>query len=643
MKRGLLALGAAALALGLSGAAPAAWADDTSSGSTIRNVDTTAFPTVKVEVRLSGPAPDLASFHLRENGVTVPDGTLTVTPLRQTARPVGTVLVIDTSGSMGTRGAIDQAKSAARQFVAGRGPNEWTAIVSFSSAPVVRSNFTQDSAALGAAIDSLQAVGETALWDGLTTAAHLYDQRPDLQPNIVLLSDGADSISTGNEAQAVAALNGAHAAVFAIGIASGEFDPSGLNRLVGGAGGTVTTSNNPSDLGAQFNRIRGAIENQYEISYQSKSNGGSLVLDLTAGTTTLSAQTRAGTTGAAAAPATVSGPSGLFSSGASKWLLFLLAALAAGLLAFAILLIFGRRDDSLDSRLSPYAGMDLTAEDGGAGGEPAGPTFIESGLVQRAVGLTSKMAGRGDLLVKVERLLEQANLPLRPAEALFFYAAGVSLIGIVAVTGAPSVAVGLIFAGLAAAIPVIVVRQMRRRRLKAFEAQLPDTLNLLAGSLRAGYSFLQGLEAVVKETSDPMARELRRVLAEGRLGRPLEDALGDVAVRMESRDFDWSVLAIRIQREVGGNLAELLQTVAETMVQRSRLRGEVKALTAEGRISGIIMGLLPVALGLFMFTASPSYINDLFSSVAGWAMVIGSAVMAAAGFAWIQKIIKIEV
>jgi len=429
--------------------------------------------------------------------------------------------------------------------------------------------------------------------------------------------------------------------VFAVGIASGEFDPSGLNRLVGGAGGTVTTSNNPTDLGAQFSRIRGAIENQYEVSYRSTSNGGSLALDLTAGGTTLSAQTRAGTTGAAAAPAAVSAPGGLLAAGGSKWLLLLLAAVAAGLFGLAILLIFGRREDTLDSRLSAYAGMARPADEDGAG-EAAGPTFIESGLVKRAVGLTSKMAGR-DLLVRVERLLEQANLPLRPAEALFFYAVGVVLIGIVAVAGAPSTATGLIFAGLAAAIPIVVVRQMRRRRLKAFEAQLPDTLNLLAGSLRAGYSFLQGLEAVVKETTGPMGRELRRVLAEARLGRPLEDALGDVAVRMESRDFDWSVMAIRIQREVGGNLAELLQTVAETMVQRSRLRGEVKALTAEGRISGIIMGLLPVGLGLFMFTASPSYIQDLFSSTTGWVMVIGSAVMAGAGFAWIQKIIKIEV
>ena len=645
MRRSLLALaGATAVALALPGAG---WADSGSAGGSsagvIRNIDTTAFPTVRLEVRIPGAAPDLRAFHLRENGVAVPDGNLTVQPLRQTSRPIGTVLVIDTSGSMASHGALEQAKAAARQFIAGRGPNEWTALVSFSSAPVTRSNFTQDAGALNAAIDSLQAVGETALWDGLTSAAHLYDQRPDLQPNIVLLSDGADSISSGNEGQAVAAINGAHAALFAVGIASGEFDPSGLNRLVGGAGGTVTTSNNPSDLGAQFGRIRGAIENQYEVSYQSTSKGGALALDLTAGATRLSAQTQAGTSGPAAAPTAVSAPHGLFASSSSKLLLFLLAAAAAGAMAFALLLIFGQRDDSLEGRLSPYAGMGAPAEEAGSNPAGAGPTFIESDLVQRAVGLTSKFAQRGDVLVKVERLLEQANLPLRPAEALFFYAAGASLFGILAVFAAPTLAVGLIFAGLAAALPVVVVRQMRKRRLKTFEAMLPDTLNLLAGSLRAGYSFLQGLEAVVKETSDPMGRELRRVLAEARLGRPLEDALGDVAVRMESRDFDWSVLAIRIQREVGGNLAELLQTVAETMVQRSRLRGEVKALTAEGRISGIIMGLLPVGLGLFMFTASPGYINDLFNSFTGWAMVIGSAVMAAAGFAWIQKIIKIEV
>ncbi|HYH50332.1 MAG TPA: type II secretion system F family protein [Acidimicrobiia bacterium] len=603
-------------------------------------MDTTEFPTVRLEVRLSGPAPGLDEFHLRENGVLLPDANLAVQALRQTNRPVGTVLVIDTSGSMASNGAIDHAKAAARQFVAGQAPNEWTAIVSFSSTPVVRSNFTQDAATLDSAIDSLGPVGETALWDGLIVAAHLYDQRPELQPNIVLLSDGADSISAGTEHQAVAALNAAHAAVFAVGIASAEYDPAGLRSLVGAAGGSVAASINPTDLGAQFSKIRAALENQYLISYRSKADGGSLELEVVSGETRLTAQTRAGTVGTAPAPAAVGRADGLFTSGAGKLLLLALAGSTAGLLAFTLLQIFGKRPDSLQSRLSPYAGG--RAESDSATGAPAA-AFIDSGLVRRAAGLTAKVVGRGDLLVRVGHVMEQANLPLRPAEALFFYGAGVVVLGLAAVVAAPSIAVGSVFAALVAVAPAVVVGQVRKRRLKAFEAQLPDTLNLLAGSLRAGYSFLQGLEAVVQETSDPMGRELRRVLAEARLGRPLEDALGDVAVRMESRDFDWSVLAIRIQREVGGNLAELLQTVAETMVQRSRLRGEVRALTAEGRISGVIMGLLPVGLALFMLTASPGYINDLFSSLAGWGMVIGSAVMAAVGFAWIQKIIKIEV
>ena len=622
-----------------------AWAAE-AAAPIVRNVDTSAFPDVRLEVYVAGEAPAPAAFHLRENGQVIPGGNLTVKPLRQTARPVGTVLVIDTSGSMESNGALTSAKAAAHQFVAGRSANEWIAVVSFSSSPVLRAGFTQDAQALGAAIDALAPVGETALWDALAAAAHLYDQRPELQANLVLLSDGTDSISTGTESQAAAAIESARAALFAVGIASDEFDPAGLSRLVGAAGGTAGISGNPSDLPALFAEVRTAMENQYEITYRSSAGGESLALDLTAGGDGVAVQTRAGTVGGVVSPKVVARPGGPLANAGGKGILLLLAAAAAGLLSFALLLIFGRRDDSLDSRLGFYGGDGPALEEQAvspSGTAASGTTFIESSLVKRAVGITSRMADRGGLLVKVERLLEQANLPLRPAEALFFYGVGVALVGIVAVTGAPSPAVGLIFTTIVAAVPVVVVRTLRTRRLKTFEAQLPDTLNLLSGSLRAGYSFLQGLEAVVQETSDPIARELRRVLAEARLGRPLEEALGDVAVRMESKDFDWSVLAIRIQREVGGNLAELLQTVAETMVQRSRLRGEVKALTAEGRISGIIMGLLPVGLGLFMFTASPGYINDLFSSVTGWAMVVGSAVMAAVGFAWIQKIIKIEV
>jgi tight adherence protein B len=629
-----LALGLAALPLLTLTPGPAGAAE---GGVVVRNVDTREYPTVRLDVLVNGTEPKLSEFTVRENNKVIPGGSLEVRPLKQTAKPIGTVLVVDTSGSMKPR--IDEAKAAARNFVAAKAPNEWIAIVSFSNQAALRSDFSQDGGALMAAIDSLDATGETALWDGLTTGAQLFDKHPEYQPNVVLLSDGADTVSSANEAGAVATLKGKHAAVFAVAIASPEFKPEALQGLVAGSGGSLLSSTDPKELSAQFAKVRQAIENQFELVYQSAGTGGPLTVALSVGNLSTEIQTRAGTNGVATAPAPASSGGGLLTGRSEfKYVIMLMALLASGLLAFALASIFGGRRESIDEQLQSYVGAEAAVE-----GELRATTQVENSIVQRAVSITSKLAGRGGTLSKVEALLEQADLPLRPAEALFFYGAGVTLLGVLALLGAPTLPVGLMFTAIVAIAPLVVIKQLKKRRLKAFAQQLPDTLNLLAGSLRAGYSFLQGVEAVAQETSDPMARELRRVLAEARLGRPLDEALQDIAVRMQSLDFDWAVMAIRIQREVGGNLAELLTTVADTMVQRNRIRGEVKTLTAEGRLSAIIMGLLPLGLGGIMFMSSPEYIETLFQSLTGWAMVIGSALMGVVGFAWLQKIIKIEV
>ena len=154
---------------------------------------------------------------------------------------------------------------------------------------------------------------------------------------------------------------------------------------------------------------------------------------------------------------------------------------------------------------------------------------------------------------------------------------------------------------------------------------------------------MQGVEAVSQEVSEPMGRELRRVVTEARLGRPLEEALDGVAARMESGDFAWAVMAIRIQREVGGNLAELLVTVAETMTERERLRRDVNALTAEGKVSAIVLGILPVGLGLFIYTANPGYMDPLFDQTIGKILLFGSILLAFVGFWWMKKTIEIDI
>ena len=151
----------------------------------------------------------------------------------------------------------------------------------------------------------------------------------------------------------------------------------------------------------------------------------------------------------------------------------------------------------------------------------------------------------------------------------------------------------------------MAVQTVARRERVKFENQLPDTLNLISTSLRAGYSLLQALEAVASESPEPTGREFGRAINETRLGRSPVDSLKDIAERMQSVDFDWAVLAISIQREVGGNLAEVLQTAAETMLHRNRLRREMKALTAEGRISAIVLSALPILLFAFLYFSNP--------------------------------------
>jgi tight adherence protein B len=263
--------------------------------------------------------------------------------------------------------------------------------------------------------------------------------------------------------------------------------------------------------------------------------------------------------------------------------------------------------------------------------------------MKRAVGLTARIAEERGVLARVERMMEQADLPLRAAEALFVYAVSIVVLTLLAAVVTRSIFATVAVLVIVGLVPPAILQFLSGQRKRKFQMQLPDMLQLMAGSLRAGYSLMQGVEAVAQEVDEPMGGELRRVLAETRLGRPLEESLEDMAERLDSRDFAWAVMAVRIQREVGGNLAELLSTVAETMIARERLRREVKALTAEGRISALVLGLLPVGLGVMMYSINREYMNVLLHDGFGQTLLIGSLLLAGVGFYWMKKIIEIEI
>jgi len=194
---------------------------------------------------------------------------------------------------------------------------------------------------------------------------------------------------------------------------------------------------------------------------------------------------------------------------------------------------------------------------------------------------------------------------------------------------------------------VVLIRMMTKiriqKRLKAFTNQLNDALNIMSNSLRAGYSFLQSVNSVSREMPDPIAHEFRRLLKELSLGQEADKALKNLVARVESDDLALVVRAILIQKETGGNLAEILDTISTTIRDRVKIQGEIKTLTAQGRLSGMIVSFMPVVLIGIMYMINPEYISVLFQHPIGRMLLIGSFVNEVIGMLLIRKIVSIEV
>lgn len=244
----------------------------------------------------------------------------------------------------------------------------------------------------------------------------------------------------------------------------------------------------------------------------------------------------------------------------------------------------------------------------------------------------------------MEHKLVQAGLPMRGSEFLVI-CLGTALFGALlffAISG------GSLFLGAAGAAggyltPVMTLRVKIERRMKAFNGQLGDCLILVANSLRTGYSFMQSLEMVAREMPRPISEEFARVLKEMNLGVTTEQALNNLVKRVNSDDLDLVVTAVLIQRQVGGNLAEILDNIAHTIRQRVKIKGQIKTLTAQGRVSGIIISILPVGIGGVIYAINPGYIQTLFTHPMGKAMLAAGAVSQLIGILLIRKIVNIEV
>lgn len=243
---------------------------------------------------------------------------------------------------------------------------------------------------------------------------------------------------------------------------------------------------------------------------------------------------------------------------------------------------------------------------------------------------------------RIEHRLIQAGIPLKSSEYLVI-CLGTTLLGIVLFMVEGGL-FGMVLGGvLGFLMPFLFLQIKIKRRAKAFNDQLGDTLILIANALRTGYSFMQAIEMVSREMLPPISVEFGRMLKEMNLGAPTEEAMSNMARRIDSDDLDLVITAVLIQRQVGGNLAEVLDNIANTIRERIRIKGEIRTLTAQGRMSGVIISLLPLALLIALRIINPDYVNLLFTHPTGQLMLGAAVTGQVLGILAIQKIVNIEV
>lgn len=264
-------------------------------------------------------------------------------------------------------------------------------------------------------------------------------------------------------------------------------------------------------------------------------------------------------------------------------------------------------------------------------------------LWRRALTFASRLSPAMRLGRRVDKKLAEADVPLRGEEYVVLVLLAALVAGGFFSAVFMNLGLGLAAAVTGSLVPYLLVNSTRARRLQTFNGQIGDALVIMANSLRSGFSFLQAMDMVCKELPDPIRKEFSRTFREINLGTPTEEALQNLALRVKSDDLELVVTAVLIQRQVGGNLAEVLDNIAETIRERIRIKGEVKTLTAQGRISGIVIGLLPLALAMFMLVINPAYIMTLFTNSIGLILVSTALLGQVLGALLIKKIVSIEV
>ncbi|HEY3924722.1 MAG TPA: type II secretion system F family protein [Acidothermaceae bacterium] len=606
----------------------------------------------------TGESVDVASVHVFLNGTPVDSTAMAVGSTMASAVPETSrtaVLVVDTSSAMKGAG-LAGAQAAALAFLKAVPADAKVGLVAVSTTASLVTAPTIDRAALTAAINRLTASGGTALYDATLIAERAVGTMG--SRTIVLLTGSRDDSSKSSLPQAVSAAQLSGAVIDAISLGTVATQVAPLQQLTAASGGRLLATQQVAQFAPAFRSAAQDISTEIlitaQVPAQFAGQGVTVAVTAKAGNTTVSdsaAYQLSNTTvtgGAASNAAAADSPRPekvtISRFGSHTDLMIGIAAVFVGLLALFVLLAFNARlldtrDTRMRRRLSSYTLTGRTTR------TEAQPTALgDSSVTRSAVQLAGRLVVSRDFDARLGRRLDAAGVPLKPAEWIVVQAGSAVALGLLFLLlgGGSAVAAILgILIGIGGPIGYLVMRESRRST--AFLEQLPDTLQLIAGSISVGHSLAQAMDAVVREDVQPMSTEFNRALVETRLGMPVEDALEGISARMVSEDFAWIVMAIRIHREVGGNLAEILTTVAATIRERERLRRQVRGLSAEGRLSAWILGALPPIFATYLILVRPTYIKPLFTDPLGVTLLGVMIVLMITGIFWLRRVVKVEV
>ncbi len=332
--------------------------------------------------------------------------------------------------------------------------------------------------------------------------------------------------------------------------------------------------------------------------------------------------------------------------------LLVAAVAAAAILLIAVGIATSGSSSGISARLERYASGREEKPTAASGQGQIADLLAQS----QALAQLNKVVEQRDFGANLSRDLARADLKLKPSEFLLLWGGaivGLPIVFVVFSLVLPTLAHPLALLGAAfvgAILPRLWLNRRKSSRLGAFNKQLPDTITLIANALRAGSSFLQAIEMVVRETRPPISLEFSRVIREVNLGLPFDQALENMVRRVRSDDLELMATAISIQHTVGGNLAEILDSIAFTIRERIRIQGEIRTLTAQQRLSGYVVGFLPFALAAFLFIAAPNFLQPMFDSAVSigglpaGVIILGVGLVAMLiGFMLIRRIVDIEV